>query len=171
MRLFLITFLSALSLFAAPKDITSFHSSFTQTIIDDTKKKIIYQGEIWASAPQNALWVYQKPIQKSVYINGSHLTLIEPKIEQATLKNLGDEIDFLQIIKKAKPLSASRYSTTLNGQTYFIDFNGDLLSTISYSDNYENQVSIKFTNPEQNKAINPSRFKAVIPADYDVIRD
>ncbi|MDD2829918.1 MAG: LolA-like outer membrane lipoprotein chaperone [Sulfuricurvum sp.] len=170
MRLLLVAFLSTISLFAAPKDITSFHATFSQTIIDDTKKKILYHGEIWAATPQNALWVYSKPIQKSVYINGSRLTLLEPKLEQATLKNLGDEIDFLQIIKKAKPLNASRYSATVNGQTYFIDFNGDLLSAISYSDNYENQVSIKFINPIQNQPIESSRFKAIIPADYDVIR-
>lgn len=170
MRLLLLTFLSVLSLSAAPKDITSFHANFTQTIIDDTKKKIVYQGEIWASTPQNALWVYTKPIQKSVYINGSRLTLLEPQLEQATTKTLGDEIDFLQIIKKAKPLNASRYSASVNGQTYLIDFNGDLLSAISYQDDYENQVTIKFTNPSQNKGIDTTKFKPIIPADYDIIK-
>lgn len=169
MRLLVFSFLVPLSLFGAPKDLTSFHAAFTQTILDDTKKKIIYQGEVWASTPQNALWVYKKPIQKSVYINGSKLTLIEPQLEQATIKTLDNEIDFLQIIKKAKLISGSKYSATLKGQTYFIDFSNDILSSISYSDDYENQVIIKFSNSEQNKVIDGSRFKVTIPADFDII--
>lgn len=169
MPIVLLSFLLPLSLFAAPKDLTSFHAAFTQTILDDTKKKIIYQGEVWASTPQNALWVYKKPIQKSVYINGSKLTLIEPQLEQATIKTLDNEIDFLQIIKKAKLISGAKYSATLKGQTYFIDFSNDILSSISYSDDYENQVIIKFSNSEQNKVIDGSRFKVTIPADFDII--
>ena len=108
MRIFIFSLLSALSLLAAPKDISSFHSTFTQTIIDEHKKKLVYTGELWAAKPQNALWTYQKPIQKSVYINGARLTLIEPAIEQATVRTLNVDIYFLEIIKKAKPIYDSR---------------------------------------------------------------
>lgn len=170
MRIFIFTLLSALSLLAAPKDINSFHSTFTQTIIDEHKKKLVYTGELWASKPQNALWTYQKPIQKSVYINGAHLTLIEPAIEQATIRTLNGDIDFLEIIKKAKPIDTSRYSATVNNQTYFIDFSNDTLSSINYTDSYENQVMIKFLNPVTNKPIDASRFKVVIPEGFDVVK-
>jgi len=170
MRIFIFSLLSALSLLAAPKDISSFHSTFTQTIIDEHKKKLVYTGELWAAKPQNALWTYQKPIQKSVYINGARLTLIEPAIEQATIRTLNGEIDFLEIIKKAKPLDASRYSATVNNQTYFIDFTNDTLSSISYTDSYENQVIIKFLTTTTNKPIDASRFKAVIPKGFDIIK-
>lgn len=170
MRLFLLLFFTSLTLFAEPRDIRSFHAQFIQTIIDDSNKKLIYQGEIWASTPQNALWVYTKPIKKSVFINGSKLTLIEPQLEQVTLKNLNGEIDFLQIIKKAKPLSNSRYSANVNGEVYTIDFVGEMLSSIRYEDNYDNKVTIKFLNPVQNKPIESSVFKPVIPQDFDIIR-
>lgn len=170
MRFFILTLLSAISLLAGPKEISSFHSSFTQTIIDEHKKKIVYSGELWASKPQNALWVYKKPIQKSVYISGSKLTLIEPVIEQATIRTLGDEIDFLAIIKKAKAIDATRYSATVNSQVYFIEFSNDVLSSISYTDGYENKVIIKFLNADMNKPIDGSRFKPVIPADFDIIK-
>lgn len=170
MRIFIFTLLSALSLLAAPKDINSFHSTFTQTIIDEHKKKLVYTGELWASKPQNALWTYQKPIQKSVYINGAHLTLIEPAIEQATIRTLNGDIDFLEIIKKAKPIDTSRYSATVNNQTYFIDFSNDTLSSINYTDSYENQVMIKFLNPVTNKPIDASRFKVIIPEGFDVVK-
>ncbi len=171
MRIIMLTLLTATILLAAPKDIHSFHSTFTQSIVDEHKKKIVYTGELWASKPQNALWVYQKPIQKSVYISGSKLTLIEPVIEQATIRTLNDEIDFLEIIKKAKAVDTSHFSATVNSQTYLIEFSNDILSSISYTDGYENKVIIKFTNPVTNKAIDASRYKAVIPANFDIIKD
>ena len=163
--------LFTLTLFASPKDLSSFNSKFIQTIIDDNNKKIVYYGELWASKPQNALWVYQKPIQKSVYINAQQITVVEPQIEQVTLRKLGDEIDFLAIVKKAKPIDANRYSATVNAQTYIVEFKNDLLTSISYKDGFDNQVSIRFTDPLQNRPIESSRFKALIPSDYDVIKD
>ncbi len=171
MRFLIITLLSLISLFGSPKDINSFHASFTQTITDEHKKKIVYSGELWASKPQQALWMYKSPIQKSVYINGQRLTLIEPAIEQATVRTLNDEIDILEIIKKAKPLNSTRYSASVNGQIYWMDFSNDTLSSISYTDGYENQVVIKFLNPITNQQIDASRFKAVIPAGFDIIKN
>jgi outer membrane lipoprotein carrier protein len=169
MRLIILTLLSTLSLFASPIDISSFHSLFTQTIIDEHKKKIVYTGELWASKPQNALWKYIKPIQKSIYINGSQLTLIEPTIEQVTVRTLSDEIDFLKIIKNAKSTDASHYKATVNGQTYTIEFSNNTLTSIFYTDSYENHIIIKFINTVTNQPIEASRFKAVIPQGFDVI--
>jgi outer membrane lipoprotein carrier protein len=166
-----VLFLLSLTLFASPKDLTSFNSKFIQTIIDDNNKKIIYSGELWASKPQSALWVYQKPIQKSVYVNGSKITVIEPQIEQVTLRSLDDEIDFLQIIQKAKKVDGDKYTATVKGQTYTVLFKNDTLSSIQYQDGYDNRVSILFTDPIQNKPIEATRFKPVIPADFDVIKD
>ncbi|MBV5320879.1 MAG: outer-membrane lipoprotein carrier protein LolA [Sulfuricurvum sp.] len=171
MRFLPLLFALTLSLCASPKEINSFNGKFIQTIIDDNGKKIIYSGELWASKPQNALWVYQKPIQKSVYINAQKITVIEPQIEQVTLRSLDDEIDFLQIIQKAKQVTADKYTATVKGQTYTIAFKNDILSSISYTDGYDNRVSILFINPSQNKPIEASKFKPVIPADFDVIKD
>lgn len=170
MRFLLFWFLMVSSLFAAPKDLSSFNSRFEQTIVDDNGKKILYTGELWAAKPQNALWLYHKPIQKSVYINANKVTVIEPQIEQVTLRTLDNEIDFLQIIQKAKRLDDERYSATIKGQTYTITFKNDLLSTISYTDGYDNRVTIRFLSPLQNKPIEASRFKAIIPENFDIIK-
>jgi len=166
-----LLFALTLSLYAVPKEINSFNGKFVQTIIDDNGKKIIYNGELWASKPQNALWMYQKPIKKSVYINGQKITVIEPSIEQVTLRTLDDEIDFLQIIQKAKKVDDEKYSATVKGQTYTVMFKNDILNSISYTDGFENRVSIYFINPAQNKAIEANRFKPIIPEDFDVIKD
>lgn len=170
MRFFPLTLLIATSLFSAPKDLASFNSKFEQTIVDDSGKTIRYSGELWASKPQSALWVYQKPIQKSVYVNGQKITVIEPAIEQVTLRTLDNEIDFLQIIQKAKRIDDERYTASVKGQVYTILFKNDLLSSISYTDAYDNRVTIKFLSPVQNKAIEASRFKPVIPADFDILK-
>ncbi|MFZ2889999.1 LolA-like outer membrane lipoprotein chaperone [Sulfuricurvum sp.] len=161
----------ALTLFASPQEITSFNGKFVQSIIDDNGKKIVYSGELWASKPQNALWKYQKPIQKSVYINAQKITVIEPSIEQVTLRTLDNEIDFLQIIQKAKKVSDDKYTAMVKGEIYTILFKNDLLSSIAYTDGFDNKVTIVFTNPSQNQPIDTSKFKPVIPADFDVIKD
>lgn len=163
--------LLSLTLFASPKELTSFNSKFVQTIIDDNRKKITYTGELWASKPQSALWVYQKPIQKSVYINAQKITVIEPSIEQVTMRTLDDEIDFLQIIQKAKKIDNEKYAANVKGQNYTVTFKNDLLNTISYIDPYDNSVTILFSNPTQNKPIEPNRFKPVIPDGFDIIKE
>lgn len=160
----------SLSLIASPKEINTFNGKFVQTIVDDSGKKIVYNGELWASKPQNALWIYQKPIQKSVYINAQKITVIEPSIEQVTLRNLDSEIDFLTIIQKAKKIDNNRYIATVKGQNYEITFKNDLLSTIHYIDSFDNQVTIRFTDPTQNRSIDANKFKPLIPSDYDVIK-
>jgi len=171
MRLLFLLLLAVLPLMSSPKELTSFYAIFTQTITDEHKKKLIYNGELWASKPQNALWKYTKPLQKSVYISSNKLILIEPSLEQATIRTLDNDIDFLEILKKSKPLTPTRYTATITGQTYFIDFTNNTLESISYTDGYDNSVVIRFSNQVQNKPIEASRFKAVIPADFDVIRN
>lgn len=168
---FLTAFLClAVSLSAAPKDIQSFNSKFEQTITDDNGKTIRYTGELWATKPQNALWMYQKPIKKSVFVNAQKITIVEPSIEQVTLRTLDGEIDFLQIVQQAKKMDENKYVASIKGEKYTILFNNDLLSSISYTDGFDNKVVIKFIAPIQNKPIEGSKFKPTIPEDYDVIK-
>lgn len=170
MRFFLAVLLTAAALLAAPKDLDSFNAKFVQTITDDSGKTIRYHGELWAAKPQNALWVYLKPIQKSVYVNSQKVTVIEPAIEQVTLRTLENEIDFLSIVQKAKKVDNEKYTATVKGQTYTVTFKNDLLNSISYTDGFDNKVTIQFINPSQNKPIDATRFKALIPADFDIIK-
>jgi len=156
---------------ASPKEINSFSSKFEQIITDEHKKTIVYKGELWASKPQNALWVYQKPIQKSVYINGSKIIILEPSLEQATIRKLDGDIDFLSIIKNAKKIETNRYAAKVKGEEYNLLFKDDTLSSISYTDSFENRVVISFSAQQQNQSIPSSRFKPMIPADYDILSD
>lgn len=171
MRFLPLSLLVAVTLYGGPKEINTFNSKFEQTITDDHKKKIVYKGELWASKPQNALWVYQKPIQKSVYINGSKIIILEPSLEQATIRKLDGDIDFLSIVQNAKKIDASRYMAKVKGEEYSLYFKDDTLTSISYTDNFDNKIVINFLSPQQNKPIESSRFKPLIPADYDILSE
>ena len=166
----LISFLT-LTLFASPQDINSFNSPFEQRIVDEHGKAIVYRGELWAAKPQNVLWVYNKPIQKSVYINAKRLVIVEPQLEQATIRTLGDEINFLEIIKKAKKVDNDHYNATVNGQIYSITFKNDLLTAIQYNDSYDNKITIQFLKPTHNTSIPSARFETSIPASFDVLKN
>lgn len=161
----------SVSLFASPKEMNSFTSKFDQTITDSSGKTIRYEGELWASKPQNALWVYHKPVQKSVYITNKNVVVLEPAIEQATLRSLDNDIDFLQIVSKAKKIDEEHYTATVKGQSYSILLKNDLLASIGYTDGFDNKVQIRFLSPVQNRPIDSSRFKPMIPTGYDVLQD
>lgn len=171
MRFLPLSMLLAVTLSGSPKDITSFSSKFEQTITDEHKKTIVYKGELWATKPQNALWIYQKPIQKSVYINGSKIIIVEPTLEQATMRKLDGDIDFLSIIQNAKKIDLNRYVAKVKGQEYYLLFKDDILSSISYTDNFENKVVITFSAQQQNQNISPNRFRPNIPAGYDILSE
>lgn len=171
MRFFLSTLLLCLSLMASPSDIRSFNANFEQRIVDDHGKIILYQGQLWAASPQNALWKYTKPIQKSVIINGQKLTILEPLLEQATITALNNEINFFALLQKAKKIDDIHYRTVIEGTTYTITFQKDVPSQISYTDGFDNRITITFSHQTLNKSIDPKLFTPVIPADYDVLRD
>ncbi len=170
MRTILLILSASIALSANPKELNSFNSSFTQTITDEHKKVIKYSGELWASKPQSALWVYKKPINKKIYINGTSVTIIEPDLEQAIIKRLDDDIDFLAIIKNAKKLKNNHYVADVQNQKYNITLADGVVKNISYKDEFDNKIDIKFDSPKQNTAINESIFKPSIPSDFDIIR-
>ncbi len=99
------------------------------------------------------------------------MTLVEPALEQVTLRTMGDEIDFLTILKKAKAIDATHYKATIGEQTYLIEFVNEVLSSIRYTDSYDNHVTLSFSNGVMNKPIETSRFKPIVPADFDIIRE
>lgn len=148
----------------------AFHAKFDQSITDDNGKTIRYSGELWAQKPQNALWVYTKPVQKSVYVNARKVTVLEPALEQATTRTLDDEIDFLRILSQAKRISDNEYAATINGVKYKIFLSENLPVSISYTDSFDNKIMIRFINPELDKPVAPSKLVPKIPAGFDLIQ-
>ena len=170
MRIFLLLMSFVFILFASPKDIQTFNSKFVQTVTDSNGKKIQYQGNLLASKPHYAFWMYQKPIQKNVYIVGQKITIIEPQLEQVTIRTLDEEINLLQVFQQAKLIDQEHYSANVKGQKYLLTFKNNLLNSVEYLDTFDNKVLIKFLNPIQNESIDSGKFKPSYPSSYDVIR-
>ncbi len=166
---FLLLFLATAS-FANLNNINSFEADFNQSISDDQNKTILYYGHVKASKPQYALWTYIKPIQKKVYIMDNQAIIVEPELEQAIIKKIGNNFDFFTLIKNAKKLANDKYLAKYNNTSFIIKTKNSSIESISYKDEFENRVLINFTNQIVNKKIDKKEFTPVIPDEYDVIR-
>ncbi len=169
MKLLLTSLLTCKLLFAFPVQLESIKSNFTQTIVDDHNKSIIYIGKLWAKKPSIAHWSYKKPIEKEIYMIYSRLTIIEPDLEQVIRKDIGDSIDLIKIISNSKKLSSNHYIAKYNDKDYHIYLEKETLKSLHYTDDFGNKTVIDFNNTVQNEDINDSNFKVVIPEDYDLI--
>ena len=76
------------------------------------------------------------------------------------------------MIQKAKKITDDKYVATLNSipNIQFL-LNNSVIQSISYLDEFENKVTIFFTNQHKNTKVSQDIFIVRIPLDYDVIRD
>jgi len=166
----ILMFLSTLSV-ASIKEVSSFEADFTQSITDDKNKTLVYSGHIIALKPQKAFWNYLKPVKKTIYINNSRVTIIEPEIEQVIVRHISSDIDIFKMIKNAKEVKKDIYLATYKDVKFNITIENKLIKSISYKDEFDNKIKILFTNQIQNHQIDKSIFLPTIPLDYDIIRD
>ena len=148
-----------------------FEANFKQKIVDDQNKTIIYKGHVKAAKPQFALWEYQSPVKKQVYILPHEVVIVEPELEQAIIKKIGDNFDFFSLIKHSKKIDKNHYNAHFKEKEYFITMNGDILVSISYKDDFDNNVTIDFKDAVVNKKIKKKAFTPFIPDDYDLIKE
>ena len=159
------------TLFGFSDSIYSFSASFEQRIVDDQNKTITYYGNVWSKRPDMALWKYEKPIEKSVYIRGKRVVIIEPELEQALIKNINNDIDFFAIISAAKPIGKGKYQTNYMDQIFTITLKQGVIERIEYQDTFENKVVMQFSDQRQNKLIDDEKFTAKVPKEYDIIKE
>jgi outer membrane lipoprotein carrier protein len=153
------------------RDIKSFEADFKQTITDDKNTSISYIGHVSAIKPQTALWKYDSPVNKSVYINKYEVTLVEPDIEQVIIKRLESNFNFFNMIKNARKVDKNTYETFYKSSKFIIKQDNSLIKTISYIDEFENNVTITFTNQKKNHKINKKVFIPKFSLDFDIIRN
>ena len=169
MKKFLLLFISILT-FANPFNINSFEADFTQTILDEAGKKITYNGHLKAMQPHYALWSYEKPIKKDVYINNNQIVIIEPELEQAIIKRIESKFNFFALLSQAKKVNNFTYTTNFMDTKFTIILQKDLkIKTIFYLDDFENNTTINFTNQKTDIEIPQDLFEPSIPIDYDTI--
>ncbi|WP_457746306.1 LolA-like outer membrane lipoprotein chaperone [Sulfurimonas sp.] len=168
---FLLTLLASTTLFASLNSINSFEADFTQNIVDEKGKTIKYTGHVLAKKPQYAFWQYSTPVKKNVYILPQRVVIVEPELEQAIVKFIRSDFDFFNMLKNAKKISSDVYEASFNNAKFKITMKNSEIVSISYKDEFENDVTIAFSKQKQNLEINDSKFIPNIPIEYDVIRD
>ncbi len=171
MRLILTTLLTLTSLYAISENTTTMQANFTQTITNDKNNTITYSGDMIAKRPNLTMWHYSKPVDKTVYITTSNVTIIEPELEQVIIKQLENSIDILAILAAATKVTESEYSAHYQGKAYKIGLEKREIRSISYNDAFDNLVTITFTSRKINAPIDDALFYPSIPEDFDIIRD
>lgn len=171
MNKFFLLIFSVSSLFASFEDLHSFDADFIQKITDEKEKSLQYSGHVYALKPQNVLWEYKKPIEKSVYINSFNVMIVEPELEQAIVKRLDTNFDFFKIIKSAQKINVNYYETVYNNVVFKIYIKNDLISSILYKDEFDNNVEILFLHQKYNAKINKKLFFPILPSYFDIIKD
>lgn len=171
MRLLLLFTLGYISLFGFADSLHSLSANFTQSVTDDTNKTINYTGHLDAIRPDKALWRYDTPVRKSVYVIGHKVTIVEPELEQAIIKTFRDEIDLFKILAKAEKLDNETYLATHKKQRFLVKIRDDVPMAISYRDAFDNAIRILFSHQKLNRDLNRSIFTPDIPADFDVLSE
>jgi len=169
-HIFILLILFTLSQ-ASFDSINTFESDFIQTVTDEKNKTLTYKGHLIAQKPQNAIWSYTIPVIKGVYISSNNITIVEPAIEQVIIRKIESNFDFFNMIRNAKKIKENVYVALYRESEFTITRNGELLESISYSDEFDNKVKILFENQQQNKIINKEVFIPKFSSDYDIIRD
>ncbi len=169
-RAILLTLLTTLSLYGFAESVTTFSSDFEQSIVDADGKEIVYRGSVTAKRPDRAYWHYDAPVAKEVYIVGEEVVIVEPDMEQAIIRWMGEEIDFFSILSHAEKTGPEQFEARYNDQSFTLKVTDGLLRSISYRDTFENRVEIRFSHPVYDAAVPETTFEAKIPATYDIIR-
>ncbi|MEA1955965.1 MAG: LolA-like outer membrane lipoprotein chaperone [Campylobacterota bacterium] len=171
MKHIIITILLGFNLFASLLEINSFKADFIQKITDDKNKVLTYEGSVIATNTKNALWSYNSPVQKLVYLNLDRVTIVEPEIEQVIIRYIKSNFNFFDMIKDAKKITEDKYITKFNDVDFTIITQNQKIKSIGYIDEFENKVNISFKNQEQNIIINENDFLPRYDVNFDVIRD
>ncbi len=163
---FLLTMLHAQIL----ENLQTFQADFTQKIDDKERKVVTYEGKIFADKKlQKAKWSYLKPIQKDVYIQQKLVTVVEPELEQVIIRKIASDFDIFTLLKNAKKIAPNLYETTYKKYTFKLYSNGKNIEKLVYKDDFDNLVTISFSNQKYDEKINPKTFEADVPKSYDLI--
>jgi len=171
MRLFTILGLLCSVIIADILNINSFEADFVQHVSDDKEQVISYKGKVQALAPHYALWRYENPVDKSVYIQKKRVTIVEPELEQVIIRKIVQDFNIFTLIKNAQKISENSYLAKLDETEIFIEFSDSKLASLSYKDKFDNDVKVLFSNQHQNITIPTEIFNPTYPLEYDIISE
>ncbi|GAA7943403.1 LolA-like outer membrane lipoprotein chaperone [Helicobacter pylori] len=151
------------------QNLQSFSAHFKQVLKNE--KPLVYYGVLKAKAPNWALWVYEKPLKKEIYMNDKEVVIYEPNLFQATITPLKDKTDFFTILKRLKKQDDGSFKTTINKTAYRLIFKDGKPFSLEFKDEMNNLVTITFSQTEINPKI-PNEIFVFKPKDenIDIVR-
>ena len=155
--------------FGFGEDIRTLKADFIQKTISQ-ENTLEYSGTLLAKAPAKAKWAYEKPTKKEIYINGKKTTIYEPFLEQVSIGNAKNKIDFIQILREAKLQKDGKYHSVFEDTDYALTLQGQMPKKLEFSDEYDNVVEIIFERVRINEPIDDKEFHFVIPPNVDIIK-
>lgn len=167
-KIFFFTLLYV-NLHAQGLTLSSIDTKFTQIITSEENDKIKYSGKFYANQSK-AVWIYQTPIQKQIYLNKDEIIIIEPRLEQATITSLRNIPDITEILQNAKKSSEDEYIAKFDDSIYKIKVKNQIPTSISYKDKLDNNISLELYQTKINIILDDILFKPQIPKEYDIIR-
>ncbi|MDE5591598.1 MAG: LolA-like outer membrane lipoprotein chaperone, partial [Helicobacter sp.] len=117
--------------------IKTFEARFIQTLTSQNGENIIYEGEVYFKIPNFALWKYTKPIPKEIYLHDNTSIVYEPKLQQAIISKLQENIDIFSLMRQAKKINENIYEAEVAGQVYNIKIKDGIPQEINFLDTLE----------------------------------
>ena len=152
------------------ENLKSFEAEFVQSVKNESNKIIEYKGKVFIKNSGKVLWKYKTPIIKNVYVLGNIVIVDEPELEQAIYTTLENSIDIVKLLKDAKKVDENKFEADIYNTKYTILLESKKIKAISYSDQLENKVLIKFDNSIQNSQVPDNIFTFLPPEHYDIIK-
>ena len=154
--------------FAFFETVNSFEANFVQRV-DSDGTEIIYKGRLIVEKPSKALWQYREPVKKDIFINDQQVLVIEPELQQVTIRKNQRGLQITDLLSKSKKVEENRYVADIEGKKYLLLLKDGKLNRIIYEDEMENGVEITLSNVIENSKIDKNIFIPQIPASFDKI--
>jgi len=142
-------------------------ANFIQTVTNEHNQTLIYRGKIYYEAPYNSKWIYTFPSPKTICVSKENIIIIEEDLQQVTIYQNHNHIDFNQLYSDAVPVEKNKYITHFLDNQYHLTTKEDKIDSLSFVDALNNHSLIEFSSVVYNKEI-PS-LRCSVPSGFDIV--
>lgn len=166
-RLMRIFWLLVLALWLNAATFETLSSRFVQTVVSPEGTTLTYTGSVHANAKDQALWIYETPVEKKIYFNKTEVLILEPDLEQAITASLQQAHNLMGFLQEEQ--TQQTRIVLHEGVEYTVTFQHGLPATITYKDSLENRVSVAFSEIALDVVLPIDLFTPFIPKHFDII--
>lgn len=138
--------------------------------------------------PGKLQWIYQKPDQQKIVVDGANLWVQDDDLEQVTVRPINDvkgdiPLSWLlydekiesrfKIIKSGSASGMQWFNLTPKQATYFqsieIGLDKGQMKEVWMYQSADNITKVRFKNIKENQPISPNEFSMSVPENYDLV--